>query len=211
MGVWLVNRSTIRLGGGLVTVASPLGMEPGELIGSENFECRIDGGYTRVKGYERFDGQPQPSEVVYTAFSAASWHADAVVGATLTGVSSSATGVISYSSGTLRAVTSITGTFTNGEDLNVGAQLVASAVTKDPTLTGAQDNAIHAASATILRADIGAVPGSGAVCGVCVIDDVVYAFRTRGSRTSSVFLRACASSPLLAARHWRPSGRQFTF
>ncbi len=38
-------------------------MNAGELHGSMNYENRTSGGYRRIDGYERFDGQQSPSEL----------------------------------------------------------------------------------------------------------------------------------------------------
>jgi len=51
--------------GGLNIVDAALSLQPGECIAGTNFECDVRGRYRRVDGYERFDGQPLPSEIVY--------------------------------------------------------------------------------------------------------------------------------------------------
>jgi hypothetical protein len=40
-------------------------LPPGIARRAANFECSITGGYTRIEGYERFDGRPSPSAAVY--------------------------------------------------------------------------------------------------------------------------------------------------
>ena len=42
-----------------------LSLQPGELVAADNFEIDIRGRYRRMDGYERFDGQVLPSEVVF--------------------------------------------------------------------------------------------------------------------------------------------------
>lgn len=54
----------IIFGGGLNLDASVLEMSPGEAVQLFNYEVSTLGRYQRVIGYERFDGQPAPSEVV---------------------------------------------------------------------------------------------------------------------------------------------------
>lgn len=51
---------TVPLAGGLNQAASPIAMGAGELIQCANFLCDRAGGYTRVAGYDRFDGQTAP-------------------------------------------------------------------------------------------------------------------------------------------------------
>ena len=50
--------------GGLNQEAPPLAMQPGELVDVANYECLASGGYRRIFGYELFDGQTTPSQVV---------------------------------------------------------------------------------------------------------------------------------------------------
>ena len=51
-------------------LADPImSMKPGELVGSYNYECAPQGGYTRVKGFERVDGQPSPCETVESDYA----------------------------------------------------------------------------------------------------------------------------------------------
>ena len=51
--------------GGVNMVDPSLDLEPGELIAANNFEIDIRGRYRRIDGYERFDGQTLPSDIVY--------------------------------------------------------------------------------------------------------------------------------------------------
>ncbi len=48
--------------GGLDLESSSLTVQPGRMRACKNFEVDKLGGYTRIQGYERFDGQPAPSE-----------------------------------------------------------------------------------------------------------------------------------------------------
>lgn len=49
--------------GGLDLLSPALRMPAGAVIASQNYEPSVEGGYTRVKGYERFDGRLSPSAV----------------------------------------------------------------------------------------------------------------------------------------------------
>lgn len=51
--------------GGLNLVDPPLKVLPGHLIGAKNYEPGVRGGYSRVDGYERFDGRPSPTRADY--------------------------------------------------------------------------------------------------------------------------------------------------
>ena len=51
--------------GGVNMVDPSLALKPGELVAANNFEIDIRGRYRRIDGYERFDGQTLPSEIVF--------------------------------------------------------------------------------------------------------------------------------------------------
>ena len=53
------------LNGGENHASPALSVPPGELIASLNYESTSFGGYRRVGGFERFDGQPKPSDAVF--------------------------------------------------------------------------------------------------------------------------------------------------
>lgn len=51
--------------GGLDLMDPPMSVPPGALVGCQNFEPAIRGGYRRVDGYERFDGHSSPSDATF--------------------------------------------------------------------------------------------------------------------------------------------------
>lgn len=53
--------STFLLRGGLDLVTPPVALQPGTAIAAVNYEPDI-GGYRRMRGYERFNGSPSPSD-----------------------------------------------------------------------------------------------------------------------------------------------------
>lgn len=59
----------IAFGGGLNLVDPPIMMKPGHLLGCKNYEPGVRGGYSRVEGYERFDGRASPTRADYWALS----------------------------------------------------------------------------------------------------------------------------------------------
>lgn len=190
----------IPLSGGLDTSAAPLAMNPGHVIGGENYECLVKGGYGRLAGIEATDGRPKPSAAQIVVLGiATAWGAAAVVGATATGSVSAATGVIAYVSGTYLALTKVTGTWVNAENLLVAA-VSQGTVILEPSITPLQSNAMYAAAATIYRADIGQVPGSGPICGHCVINDILYAFRNNAGATSQDVYKATTAGWVLVPR-----------
>ncbi len=88
-----VTSDGFQLSGGLDQVSPPLALKPGFVRDALNWECHVNGGYTSIKGYERFDGQDRPSDATYTTIDV-TISAAVAVGDTVTGGTSSATGVI---------------------------------------------------------------------------------------------------------------------
>lgn len=62
-----VQYDTIILDGGLDLITPTLRLKPGVLSDSSNFEVAVAGGYARIEGYERFDGQAAPSSATIDA------------------------------------------------------------------------------------------------------------------------------------------------
>jgi len=81
------------LGGGLDVVTPVQSMNPGRVIACSNIEPWFNGGYRRIDGFERFDGQPKPSEQNFIGFEVSAVE-DLVIGQIVTGVPSGATGEI---------------------------------------------------------------------------------------------------------------------
>jgi len=60
-----VQTKSFSFEGGLNLVDAPLTVKPGMCLSAVNFEHLRRGGYRRIDGYERFDGQDSPSEASY--------------------------------------------------------------------------------------------------------------------------------------------------
>ena len=83
------------LTGGLDLVTSPIKVKPGRLLASKNYEQGILGGYTRIEGNERTDGQPLPSEASYWILNFdAGGLVEVVTGMDLVGQTSGAIGCV---------------------------------------------------------------------------------------------------------------------
>jgi hypothetical protein len=182
-------------GGGLDQVSPPLTMKPGYCRSALNFEVGKDGGYTRVKGYERFDGRPKPSDAIYYILPATMSGAWAV-GNTLTGATSGATGVIVAGvEDEYFVITKVVGTF-QAEVLNIAASPIATS-SAGASASAASTLALNATyqnlAADEYRDDIAAVPGSGEVLGVWKYNNVVYAFRDNAGATASVMHKQTVS------------------
>jgi len=60
-----VQVDSFELKGGLNLVDPPIEMPAGMLIAATNYELLPRGGYRRIDGFERSDGQPRPSDATY--------------------------------------------------------------------------------------------------------------------------------------------------
>jgi len=197
------------LKGGVDQVSPAISLAPGVCRDAINFECNVLGGYARIAGFERYDGRPSPSEQAYWTLSA-NPIATINVANTITGQTSGATAVVAFvvTSPYGLVLTKLTGTFTNGENLQVGGVTKATAIGAEQR-NGAPDSASDAKyakyAADIFRADIQKVPGSGRVLGVWMYNDVKYAFRNNVGGTAALMYKATSTgwqlvtTPVLAA------------
>jgi hypothetical protein len=188
-----VRYDLIRLAGGMDQVTPTLSLKPGTVRRAANFECSITGGYTRIAGYERFDGRPAPSEARYFILSG-TFIATVAIGATVTGGTSGATGkVIATPQGQL-VLTRQVGIFAPGEYLTVSSVIVVTGIEIiGVAAAGLLDATYKNLAANDYRADIQAVPGSGPVCGVAYFADDVYAWRNNAGGTALAMYKSSAS------------------
>lgn len=177
------------LGGGLDVVTTPLFTKPGTCRLAYNYEAATGGGYERIGGIERFDGQPAPSDAAYIYLKCAAAITGAIVGDTIEGATSGATGKVIYVSGQYIAATRITGTFAL-ESIEVSSVAVGTITELDAAVDGFLDNQLAALAATEYRADILKVPGSGRIRGVAVLNGVVLAWRNNAGGTAQVVHKA---------------------
>jgi len=73
--------SYFALGGGLDQVSSVYAIPSGAAIEAENFEIAPGGGYARIAGFERFDGQPEPHKAAGTSGTTPAEFADSQLSA----------------------------------------------------------------------------------------------------------------------------------
>ena len=138
-----VDHELVPLDGGLDLVTPALSRAAGSLIDGVNFVPGLGGGYTRVGGYERFDGRPSPSAARYWLLEVLGL-GGVSVGSSISGLSSGATAVVSSIVSTdVVAVTKVSGAFAVGETISVGGvvnsfyERGASSMYQDVALTNA--------------------------------------------------------------------------
>lgn len=188
--------ATIPFGGGWDQVTPPLSMPPGFVRSVQNWECDVNGGYSRTLGYERYDGRSSPSAASYSIISL-TLTGTIAVGDTVTGVTSAATGVvIAVPGATSIAITKITGTFVSGEVLNVGGNPQAT-TTSAAIARSASTTLLHAQylnlAADQYRSDILVPTGSGNSRGGVRFGNVLYVWRDNAGATAANLWKSTTS------------------
>lgn len=187
-----VNYELIQLGGGLDQVTPPLSLRPGVARRAANFECSVNGGYSRIEGYERFDGRPSPSAALYNILTC-SFLAPIAVGDTVIGLSSAAAGKVIAVTETSIVVTREVGSFLVEETVAVGGTPSAVVADLGVASDALLDATYRALAANDYRADIGPVPGSGPIRGVAYFNGNAYAWRDNVGATMLAMYKSSAS------------------
>jgi hypothetical protein len=188
-----VNYDLIKLGGGLDQVTPTLSLPAGVARRAANFECSITGGYSRIAGYERFDGRPNPSDAIYNILSC-TFIASVAVGSTITGALSAATGKVVFVDSTSIVTTKETGTFLSSEIVRVsGTDVATISVVLGVSADGLTDATYRNLAADDYRADITLVPGSGSILGVSYYNGVLYAWRNNAGATAAILYKSSGS------------------
>lgn len=187
--------------GGLDLVTPPLVVPPGKVLSSKNYEPADEGGYRRITGYERFDGQPSPSDATYWIIDFdAGTGTEPTPGDTITGATSGATGTLHLvvtesgswgvdAAGYLVLFEVSATAFDDNESLEVSATgFATSASVSQPrgTADNALDKTYLQAAWEARRAVITAVPGAGPINGVWLYKGIVYAIRDNVGQTAGV-------------------------
>ena len=183
----------VVLAGGLDLLTPTLQLRPGYVRDALNWEVSINGGYSRIEGYERVDGRASPSAQVYTTLTC-NITAAISAGQTITGATSAATGQVISVTGDIIAYVLGTGTFVAGENLTVAAVVKASITSLGGVGPAADFDATNLAlTANVYRALIGAVPGSGSILGVAQLAGTLYAWRNNAGGTAMAIYKTSGS------------------
>lgn len=190
-----VSIEPVMLRGGLDQITPTLSLPSGVAREALNFECAVTGGYTRVTGYERFDGHASPadSSQTYRYIVIQGWVNVPAVGETVTS-SGAGTGVVAYVFGLTMVICKVVGSWANAQTVTVGATPIGTISNAYGAAATIEGEAISRnAVADIYRLDIAAVPGSGAIRGVIEFGDTVYAFRDDVAGTAQAIYKSAAS------------------
>ena len=200
---------TFALSGGLNLSEAQIKLKPGELVDARNVEVSITGGYRRVDGYERFDGQTiTPSNNTYTVLSFVLGgprefsEGETIVGQT-SGSKAEICGPASVTSGTFPTddaegtvgITLATGDFEVGEQFYINGVYAGtvSVAAEVATLDDANRDEWIRGAANRARERILVVPGSGPVRGVRTYNGITYAFRDNAGATAGAMWKATAT------------------
>ncbi|MBF0136133.1 MAG: hypothetical protein H7833_05755 [Magnetococcus sp. DMHC-1] len=196
------------LGGGMDLITPPLAIVPGRLLTGCNYEPGPGGGYRRIEGFERFDGQTAPSATCYWILRYELGIAMVAKGDLVTGSLSGATGM-ALADGILESgshanadaigylvLGDVVGTFESEETLEVMAQpvAVASGSQHERGIADEVKDALWLQEArSIARERIQPLPGSGVVRGVWLYSGTTYAFRDDAEGTQCLMYRSSPS------------------
>jgi len=190
-----VKYQLITLQGGLDEVTPTLSLPPGSVRACTNFEVSITGGYSRIAGYERFDGRASPSDAVYSGMNLSNASLLSF-GSVITTSTGSATATVVGVNGNDVFYTQITGLFATGDTIKVGITTIGTVVSDSPLnpITAAQDAFFLSKAADIYRVNIQAVPGSGPIRGLLYFHGGdVYAWRNTVDNVSMQIYKSSTS------------------
>lgn len=203
----------VQLQGGLDQLTPILQLKPGVVRDALNFEQSINGGYTRIAGYERFDGRAAPSVANYFSMTVAQL-GPILAGNVIVGVSSGATAVVLSNTPLTGGLVVIayslaTGIFSVGEAIRIGATIVGTGATAGGSGPETSwDVKQRALAANVYRALIQKVPGSGRIRGGFFYKGDCYAFRDNLAGTALLLYKSTPTGWLaVSVPALQPGGR----
>lgn len=188
--------SIVDLRGGINENVSSIELASGELIDCKNYMIAEGGygGYISTKGYERIDGSIIPSEYISYRLILSDVTQIIQEGSVLTGSNSGATFItleeIAVADTAEVQCRTLVGTYELGEDIEVSSTIVASLSQVTEVTGGTEDNHL---ALDYARSAVQEVPGEGAILGLHIFENTVYAFR-KETTGNTVGLYAQSSS-----------------
>lgn len=197
----------VALRGGLDLISPKWAIKPGSCIAGTNFLAEQEG-YRPIDGFERVDGRPVPSAANYwiLAFDAGSTaisEGDAITGATSGATATALLDAVVESGGWGGAdaagylvLAEVSGTFADGENLQVSAATVAvadGAESLNGADTVANDLLWRGLARTLRRNAIAAPAGSGPVRAVFGLGGEIWCIRDNAGATAGIIHMATSS------------------
>jgi hypothetical protein len=180
-----VKPEQVRLGGGLDLISPPGLAAPGTCRFAFNYEAEFGGGYRRIGGFERYDGQPRPSLAEYVVLEAEDGFTGLTPGAQVEGEVSGASGKIIWVSpdGLRIALTRLSPglSFEDGENVMLADTPRGLITNAAPVIDPFLDNELAYLAAEEYRQFIQRPPGNGPIRGVAILNNQVFAWRDDGA------------------------------
>lgn len=197
-----VNHDVIKLAGGLDLSTPIIELEAGVMRDGVNYECAVSGGYTRIPGYERYDGRPAPSLAAYMILYAATFTTTPVPGDILTGSVSGNSGTVFYVDAAINRiiVTKTTGSFAANDVFSVVGGTVGLRSFPVVPVTSESASIYTGLAANVYRSDIQTVGGTdcaGTALGATLYNNVVYAFRRNAANTNTLLYKSSVTGWVL--------------
>lgn len=196
------KQDTVLLRGGLDLVSPGILKAKGTLIGCQNYEAD-EFGYTRMKGYERFDGRLAPSEATYTILNFDAGTSQIFVGNSVVGVTSGFVGIVlsvTLTSGAWGAAAAGFLVLYNTSGAAIDNEIINSLGSPRATVNGmfllngsptvALNQANLNAAVAARRAAMANVPGSGPVRGVVTLAGRTFCWRDNVGATACMMYEA---------------------
>lgn len=202
-----IRNVAFGLGLGVDTESTSLDAKPGSARAAFNYEVAFGGGFERVRGFERFDGRPRPSDALYVTLSPVAALTGVVAGDLLTGQTSGASGTVVYAGpdfvGTyFVALAAVTGAFSATETLLESGNPVGVNTPATPAIGSDQDNRLYDLVAAVRRLPIQKPAGSGAIRGIAALGSDVFAWRDNAAGTACEIHKASASGWQVVPLHY---------
>jgi len=182
--------------GGLDLETPTISIKPGALIAGMNYVAGSEGGYERIDGYERFDGQAAPSDATYYYCPCTFTAGGPAVGDTIDGAVSLEDAVVIVVGADYICVTKLSGDFNDDEVYTVAAVALgtfnAAQVEKGETSALLHATALNLA-ADVYRADIAAPTGSSTLRGGIMLAGVNYVFRDNAAGDAGLIYKSTAA------------------
>ena len=193
-----IETDLVQFVGGLDQVTPVLRLKPGVPHEALNYECNVLGGFSRIGGYERFDGRTKPSSASYSIVQVELFLVVPTVGQTLTGNTTATTGSIIAVGENYVALTLIVGAgFSTTELVKVGATVIGQATDVTVEITALLSAQYLNASADIYRAFIASAPGSGPARGIFSMNlsgtHTVFVFKNNAGATGCDLYKSTSS------------------